>query len=234
MKLKIALAAAVAALTVPGTAQAAYTITGYAFAPGSLTGTIQYTPTNLNLNVALGRLSLTGTQTPSGAAASFLTYCIDIFHTLTIPASFDFAPVATLIPDATKQSRLLTLVGMSNALISQSANKSETAAALQLATWEIVNENTASYGFGSGTFRSSGGNSDGARTLAQSYLDKITTGAWQPTTTGRLSLFYSATSQSQILSGVPEPAAWAMMIGGFALVGGAARRRNRTATVVLA
>ena len=32
------------------------------------------------------------------------------------------------------------------------------------------------------------------------------------------------------VSGVPEPAAWAMMIGGFCLLGAAARRRNRTST----
>jgi hypothetical protein len=32
-----------------------------------------------------------------------------------------------------------------------------------------------------------------------------------------------------IVSGVPEPATWAMMILGFAGIGAALRRRNRTA-----
>jgi hypothetical protein len=234
VKLKLALAAAAAALALPGSAEAAYTITGYSFNPGSLTGTIQYTPTNLSLNVGMGRLNLTGTQTPGGSPASFLTYCVDIFHTLTVPATFDFAPVSTLIPDATKQTRLLTLMTMSNALLGQAADKATTSAAIQLAAWEIVNENTGSYGFATGTFRSSGGNSDGARTLAQSYLDKITSGAWQPSATGRLSLFYSANCQSQVIAGVPEPATWAMMIGGFGLVGAFARRRNRNTAIVYA
>ena len=33
------------------------------------------------------------------------------------------------------------------------------------------------------------------------------------------------------LSAVPEPATWAMMIGGFGMVGGAMRRRRSSATV---
>jgi hypothetical protein len=236
VKFKIALAAAaMAAAAVPGSAQAAYLITGYAFVPGSsLTGTIQYTPTNLNLNVGIGRLNLTGTQTPGGAAASFLTYCIDIFHTLSVPATFDYAPLSTLLPDATKQARLFTLIGKSDLLLKTSSNKAETSAAVQLAAWEIVNENTASYGFSTGTFRSSGGNSGGARLLAQTYLDNITTGTWTAPTTGSLKLFYSANSQSQVIAGVPEPATWAMMLGGFGVLGAAARRRRAVRNVVTA
>ena len=231
MKMRLLLSAALLAAAVPSGAEAAYTITNYSFAPGSLTGTIQYTPTNLNLNVGIGRLKLTGTEQPGGDPASFLTYCVDIFHTLTVPATFGFAPIATLIPDATKQTRLLTLIGNADALIAAAANKTEATAAVQLATWEIVNENTASYSFSTGTFRSSGGNSDGARALAMTYLDGVTSGAWGTPPNGSLKLFYSPTSQSQILTAVPEPATWAMMIAGFGLVGAVTRRRNRVTTV---
>jgi len=234
MKTRMLLAAALLAATVPSAAEAAYTITGYAFSPGALTGTIQYTPTNLNLNVGIGRLNLTGTETPGGDPASFLTYCVDIFHTLTIPATFDFAPVSTLIPDATKQTRLLTLIGNAGALVAHASNKAEATAAVQLATWEIVNENTGSYGFSTGTFRSSGGNSDGARALAMTYLDGITSGAWGTPAGGSLKLLYSATSQSQVIAAVPEPATWAMMIAGFGLVGGIVRRRSRATNIVYA
>lgn len=38
-------------------------------------------------------------------------------------------------------------------------------------------------------------------------------------------LFYELERQFQITASVPEPATWAMMIGGFAVVGGALRRR---------
>jgi hypothetical protein len=34
------------------------------------------------------------------------------------------------------------------------------------------------------------------------------------------------------VSAVPEPATWAMMLGGFGLLGAATRRRNRVARVV--
>jgi hypothetical protein len=237
MKTRSLLAAAVlaaATTAVPSAAEAAYTITGYAFAPGALTGNIQYTPTNLSLNVGIGRLNLSGTEQGSGDPASFLTYCVDIFHTLHVPATFDILPIATLIPDATKQTRLLTLIGNADALIAHASNKTEATAAVQLATWEIVNENTASYGFATGTFRSSGGNSDGARALALSYLDGITSGAWGTPANGSLKLFYSATSQSQVITAVPEPATWAMMIAGFGLTGAVSRRRKRATTVVYA
>ncbi|MBS0502583.1 MAG: PEP-CTERM sorting domain-containing protein [Proteobacteria bacterium] len=125
---------------------------------------------------------------------------------------------------------------MSNLLINNAANptaKATTSAALQLAAWEIVNENTNSYGFNTGTFRSSGGNSDAARTLAMTYLNNITSGSWQAPT-GQLKLFYSAHSQSQVLSAVPEPATWAMMIGGFGVVGASMRRKRAAGTVVTA
>ena len=234
MKLKLALAAAVAAISLPGTAEAAYTITSYSLNPASsLTGTIQYTPTGLSLNVGMGRLTLSG-KDESNVAASFTTFCVDIFHTLTVPATFDFKPISQLTTDSTKQSRLLTILGMSSTLIGQAADKATTSAALQLAIWEIVNENSGSYGFSTGTFRSSGGNSDGARALALTYLDKITSGAWQPSANGHLSYFYSANSQSQIIAGVPEPATWAMMIGGFGLVGASMRRRRVAGNAVLA
>jgi hypothetical protein len=234
MKLKLALAAAVAALSVPSTADAAYTITGYSLNPGnSITGNIQYTPTNLSLNVGIGRLNLTG-KDANNASASFLTFCVDIFHTLTVPAQFDFKPTSTLITDATKVSRLTTLVGMSNLLINNASDKATTSAALQLAAWEIVNEKTTNaYSFSTGDFRSSGGNSDGARTLAMTYLNNITTNKWQAPN-GTLKLFYSANSQSQVLSAVPEPATWAMMIGGFGLVGGTMRRRRIAGNTVTA
>jgi hypothetical protein len=35
-------------------------------------------------------------------------------------------------------------------------------------------------------------------------------------------------------SAVPEPSTWAMMIGGFGIVGGAMRRRRSTTTVTFA
>lgn len=231
MKSRFALAAALLAATVPGAAQAAYQITNYSWSPGFLTGTIQHVPTALSLNVAIGRFKLTGTEQPGGAAVSFLTYCVDIFHALQ-PASYDFAAVATLVPSAIKQNQLLALLANADPLITTAANPNQTAAAIQLAVWEISNETAATYSFSAGAFRSSGGNSGGARTLAMTYLNNITGGTWTAPANGSLQLLYSANSQSQLIAAVPEPATWAMMLGGFGVIGAAARRRKAAARVL--
>ena len=49
--------------------------------------------------------------------------------------------------------------------------------------------------------------------------------------TGQLKLLFAPNSQSQLISAVPEPASWAMMLSGFALVGGIVRRRTPRNTV---
>lgn len=218
------IAAAALAMTMPGAAQAAVNVTSHSWARGALTANIRYTPTNLSLNVGVGRFKLNGTDTTTSQAVSFLTWCVDIFHTLQ-PAVFNFADASVLVPNAGKRTQLATLIAQTDPLLALSSNKAETAAAIQLAVWEITNEQTASYGFDTGTFRSSGGNSDGARTLATTYLGKVTSGAWAAPT-GQLKLLYAPNSQSQLISAVPEPASWAMMLSGFALVGSIARRRT--------
>ncbi|MHA6720363.1 PEPxxWA-CTERM sorting domain-containing protein [Sphingomonas sp. RS6] len=45
------------------------------------------------------------------------------------------------------------------------------------------------------------------------------------------SAFTFGASLTPATSGVPEPAAWAMLLGGFGLMGGALRRRNQRVTV---
>jgi hypothetical protein len=228
---KAAFAAALLA-GLPTAAQAdTYQITGYGFDPAALTGTIQYLPTNLNLNVQIGRVKLIGTEVPANTPVDFLTFCVDIFNTLK-PATFVDAPAATLIPDMAKQNHLMALMARANPLIATASNKSEAAAAMQLAVWEVVNETGPAYGFGTGSFRSSGGNSAGARTLAATWLNNLATNAWAAPANGNLKLLYARDSQSQIITAVPEPATWAMMIGGFAMVGGAMRRKTGTGTRV--
>ena len=230
MRIKSVIAAAALSVALPSAAEAAYQINGYNWAPGALSGTIKFMPTNLSMNVGMGRFQLNGIDLQTGKAATFLTYCIDIFHNLQ-PATYDFANVGLLVPSAAKQTQLLALMGRSDTLVAAASNKTETAAAVQLAVWEIVNETGPVYGFSNGSFRSSGGNSDGARTLALSYLNKITSGIWTAPT-GHLKMLYAPNSQSQLLSAVPEPSTWAMMIGGFGLIGGLARRRSRVTTVL--
>lgn len=224
---KAALAAVLLA-GLPSAAQAdTYQITGFQFDPAALNGSIKYVPTNLNLNVQIGRLKLVGKEVPGNTSVDFLTFCVDIFNTLK-PATFVDAPAGTLIPDPSKQNHLLALMVRANPLIASAANKSEAAAAMQLAVWEVVNETGPTYGFATGSFRSSGGNTNGARSLASAWLNNLATNVWTAPANGNLKLLYSRDSQSQIITAVPEPETWAMMIGGFALVGGMSRRRKST------
>ncbi|HEX8413680.1 MAG TPA: PEPxxWA-CTERM sorting domain-containing protein [Sphingomicrobium sp.] len=46
--------------------------------------------------------------------------------------------------------------------------------------------------------------------------------------------FVNATSSAVVASAVPEPASWAMMIGGFGIVGGSLRRKRKVATLSFA
>jgi len=230
---RVALAGAFA-VCCAGQGQAqSYQVTGYGFDPAALISTIQHTPSGLTLDVYTGRLKLTAQEVPSNAPAEFLTFCVDIFHPLQT-GPFAVAPIGTLVSNATKQNQLLALMGRANALIAGASDKSLAAAAMQLAVWEVVNEEAATYDFGAGSFRAYGWNTDGARTVAETWLGKVTSGTWAPPVNGRLTLLYSANSQSQLVSAVPEPATWAALISGFALAGAAARRRRAVAPPVLA
>lgn len=86
----------------------------------------------------------------------------------------------------------------------------------------------------------------------QQYADSMTPTLSTPVPWKQVTMYFTATSSSQVLSffnegigappfalldgvslteGVPEPSAWALMIGGFAMVGGVLRRRRERAAV---
>lgn len=49
----------------------------------------------------------------------------------------------------------------------------------------------------------------------------------KPSPTGSGQLFFASNVAVSVQSSVPEPSSWAMMLGGFALVGGVLRRRTK-------
>lgn len=231
---RFAFAAALAAAAItPQAASASVVITSITDNPGYLTGTLSYTPTNLILgNLGISRFHLSGTEQPGGAAVDFYSYCIDIFHTLHTGA-FDLAPVSTLISSTTRQAQLLTLLSNTDPLLAAATTTSQKqliSSATQMAVWEIAFEGAGNpYSVTSGNLSISGGNSAAARTLANTYLSNITSNLWSPVAGKQIGLLYSRDNQSQIFltAGVPEPATWAMMIGGFGVIGMAARRRRK-------
>ncbi|OAN66140.1 PEPxxWA-CTERM sorting domain-containing protein [Sphingomonas sp. TDK1] len=215
----------------PAAADAAVVITGVDSNPGILMADMMvYTPGNfLGAWPGMGRFLLSGTE--GGKAVSFLSYCIDPFKPVG-EGAYERAGIGSVLGDPTRQQQMLTLLTHSDLLLAAETDlsgKQTISAATQLAVWEILTE-SGKYDTTAGDFYTYGGNSNDARSLANSYLTQVTSGGWAPIAGQQLQVLYSPTQQSQVfLTAVPEPASWAMMIGGFAFVGGMLRRRRSMA-----
>lgn len=242
MKRIFAAAVLASAAFVATPAAASVTISSISGNPGFQTGQVIYTPGGIggsasttSANLYIGRIRLAGIDNSSMAAVTFDAYCIDIFNRLQ-NGTFDLQ--AFSLPDAVKQGQVETLLGYTATFIDNAATtaqKKTISAAIQMAVWEIVNEaGTAGYSLDKGLFQvgSSYGTvvSSGSRTLAQDYLDDLPNWA-TPTGYGftMMTAINPANNQRQVfLAAVPEPSAWALMILGFGLVGGALRKNGRS------
>jgi hypothetical protein len=216
-------AAAALSIAVPSVGQATtINITGYTQPLGTKDGTLTLAISSLNGQaVSFGEFSMSGVNVTAGnTPVSYLTYCVDLLHGLSVPGLYDIMPLTSLYNyNATKALNLTKLLANTN------ATTAEESAAIQLAVWEIVFETSASADVTGGVFAMSAGNSAGARAQANTYLSQL--GGWS--THGRTALLlYSETNQSQVfLTAVPETATWGMMIVGFGVVGAALRRRAK-------
>lgn len=236
-------AAVAAALAVPSMASASVTITSITADPGFRTGRVSYAPggiggnpSNTVQNLNIGRFKMTGVDNATMKSVTFETYCIDIFNYLHT-GTFEIQTFA--LADAVKQMQVQKLLGHTAGFIDAAATlaaKKDTSAAIQMAVWEIINEaGTSGYSLGTGQFRidgSYGTVNPAARAIAQGYLDNMA-GWAQPSGYGyrMMSAINPQNNQRQIFlaAGVPEPSAWALLIAGFGVVGGAMRTRRRIA-----
>ena len=219
------------ALLAAGAAQASFTVTTAAIdgTVGGLNGTVNYTPKSMSENAAIGRLRLTGVDTTTNASFSWSSYCVDIFDTLKT-GTFTAAPMTSLNLSATKLSQLNALLSNVDPYVTNAT----TSAAAQMAVWEIVNESSTSYDVSKGAFDVTNISAD-ATTDANRMLLAVTSGYWKTSENFSMALVASSGNQTQLVYGanaraltaaVPEPASWAMMIGGFGMVGAAMRRRK--------
>ena len=222
------------------------TITSESGNPAFLTSQIIYGPGGIggnpsthSLNVYTGRTRLTGIDNSTMAAVTFDSYCIDIFDYLSANnATFEVGTFS--LSNSTKQSDLRKLLLSSAADIdaaSGGTSKQRTAAAIQLAVWEIVNEaGNTPYSLSGGDFHIDGtygsvntGGSSSALTLAQGYLDGLGSAIIPAGSRLRtLDAINPINNQRQVfIASVPEPATWSMFILGFGLIGGAMRSRRK-------
>jgi hypothetical protein len=179
----------------------------------------------------MSRFHITGTD--NGTPFDIFTYCVDALHAFH-PGQFAWADISVMVPDASRQQQLLTLLTRSDLELgaeSDTLARKTISAATQLAIWEIVHDSQDTpYDTTSGDLFTVGGNSGDARALANTYLQKIADGSWTAIAGHKLQVLFAGDNQSQVyVTAVPEPASWLTMIGGFALVGGTIRRRRATA-----
>ncbi len=167
------------------------------------------------------------------AAASpsfdFIGFCVDLFHPITVaidgqtPLSLNYHTAAltddrngTLLSAAQlQQIGGLATLGFQIAAGS-ATDRSARLAAIQQAIW-TVEYPTLSF-VAAGPYASQ-----------QAFADMYVVQA--PTLSGVATALYAddGSTQGFVVSGVPEPASWTLLVAGFALVGVAARRTDRLA-----
>jgi hypothetical protein len=182
-------------------------------------------------NVRIGRATLTGTDA-LGAAVQFNTYCIDIINPLGA-GTFTASDIASSGFDVTRLTNVATFLEHTDAF----AVDANSAAAVQLGIWEIMNESAGTaWNTSSGTFSVQDRRGLAAETLANGWLASLASNEWRADPSLRLQVLVpDGINQAQVrlvaarassVAAVPEPASWALMVGGFGLIGGTMRRRR--------
>ena len=229
---RFALAAAAAlAFVLPSAANAAVqvNITSIGNPLSTRSGFLDYNPSPYdNQTISIGEFKFSGNYVVGGAPASFLTYCLDLFHG-TANGIYDIVSLSTLYTGtkATNINKILANAASGN------ATTTDESAAIQMALWEVAYETSGTFNVNSGVFNITGSGSSAARNMANSYLSNL--GTWNVSGSQTAQLLVSQGKQTQVfLAPVPEATTWAMMIVGMGVVGSSVRRRRRTAVYAVA
>jgi hypothetical protein len=181
-----------------------------------------YQTTSYSLN-GIGRTALAGlfrlTETTAGGSVTkFVGVCLEPLEWLRLPKAYDEStPLGA------------SVVGQLGALLTNALSlvtDAKSAAAFQIAAWEIANEGGGKLDLGNGAFKVSAAG-HGTKALAQTWLDLIAKGTWKKN--NQVMILQAPGTQdllTDLPAEVPVPAAGVLLVG--ALGGLAAVRRRRT------
>ena len=156
---------------------------------------------------------------------SFTTYCTDLLQSFNFNVSYtDYSVVSGSV--AWGAARSLAMDQLVSAIYQASwPMDADQSAWAQAAVWEVLNETSGTYGFNTGTFTATSADAG-----VQAYLTNNNNWALLPsyTVTHHVDQLYSRSHQDfMVVTEVPEPGTYAMLLAGLAGMGFVARRRSR-------